>query len=73
MTEAELMKRLWELARRWKKDPAEVRKLFDAEGLWGSVVSSIRQEKTIAMLLSAAAVQESATSSTATGPITTHD
>src|SRR3989338_3133226 len=69
----ELVKRLWELSRRWKKDPAEVRKLFDAEGLWGSVVSSIRQEKTIAMLLSAAAVQESATSSTATGPITTHD
>src|SRR3989338_510422 len=53
--------------------PSEVRKLFDAEGLWGSVVSSIRQEKTIAMLLSAAAVQESATSSTAIGPITTHD
>ncbi len=54
----ELVRRLWNLARRWKKDPAEVRKLFDAEGLWGSVVSSIRQEKTIAMLLSAAAVQE---------------
>ena len=54
VTEAELMKRLWELARRWKKDPAEVRKLFDAQGLWASVVSSIRQEKTIAMLFSSA-------------------
>jgi FKBP-type peptidyl-prolyl cis-trans isomerase (trigger factor) len=60
VTESELMKRLWELARRWKKDPAEVRKLLDAQGLWASVVSSIRQEKTMTTLLSAAAVQEPA-------------
>jgi trigger factor len=53
----ELVKRLWELSRRWKKDPAEVRKLFDAEELWPSVVSSIRQEKTIAMLLKHAAIK----------------
>jgi FKBP-type peptidyl-prolyl cis-trans isomerase (trigger factor) len=58
VTQDELVKRLWELSRRWKKDPAEVRKLFDAEGLWSSVVSSIRQEKTIALLLSAAAISE---------------
>ena len=50
----ELMKRLWQLAQRWKKDPAEVRKLFDAQGLWPSVVSSLRQEKTIALLLASA-------------------
>ena len=64
VTQDELLKRLWELSRRWKKDPAEVRKIFDAEGLWNSVVSSIRQEKTIAMALAAASVQEPAASPT---------
>lgn len=53
----ELVKRLWQLAQRWKKDPAQVRQVFDAQGLWPSVVSAIRQEKTIALLLSAAKVE----------------
>ena len=61
-TQDELLKRLWQLSQRWKKDPAEVRKIFDAQGLWPSVVSSIRQEKTIAFLLSAAQVSEGAAS-----------
>jgi FKBP-type peptidyl-prolyl cis-trans isomerase (trigger factor) len=59
VTQEELVKRLWQLAQRWKRDPAEVRKLFDAQGLWPSVVSTIRQEKTIARLLSAATVTPS--------------
>ena len=50
----ELVGRLWGLAQRWKKDPAEVRKIFDAQKLWPSAVSSIRQEKTITWLLAAA-------------------
>jgi FKBP-type peptidyl-prolyl cis-trans isomerase (trigger factor) len=62
VTQDELVKRLWELSRRWKKDPAEVRKMFDAEGLWPSVVSSIRHEKTIAVLLAAAAITGAAPS-----------
>jgi len=56
VTQDELVKRLWELARRWKKDPTEVRRIFDAQGLWPSVVSAIRQEKTIAFLMGAAAM-----------------
>ena len=56
VTEDELVGRLWQLSQRWKKDPAEVRKIFDAQGLWSSVVSALRQEKTIALLLSAASI-----------------
>ena len=66
-TQDELVKRLWQLSQRWKKDPAEVRKLFDAQGLWPSVVSSIRQEKTIAFLLSAAQITEGAAAPTGEG------
>ncbi|MBI2105135.1 MAG: hypothetical protein HYT90_06145 [Candidatus Omnitrophica bacterium] len=58
VTQDELVKRLWQLAQRWKKDPAQVRQLFDAQGLWPSVVSAIRQEKTIAFLLSAATITD---------------
>ncbi len=56
-TQDELVKRLWQLAQRWKKDPAQVRQFFDAQGLWPSVVSAIRQEKTIAFLLSVAQLE----------------
>jgi len=56
VTQDELVQRLWQLAQRWKKDPAQVRQFFDAQGLWPSVVSAIRQEKTIAVLLSAAEI-----------------
>jgi FKBP-type peptidyl-prolyl cis-trans isomerase (trigger factor) len=71
VTQDELVKRLWELSHRWKKDPADVRKMFDAEGLWPSVVSSIRQEKTIAMLLSAAAVQGGQPAAATSQPVPT--
>jgi FKBP-type peptidyl-prolyl cis-trans isomerase (trigger factor) len=57
VTQDELVGRLWQVSQRWKKDPAEVRKIFDAQGLWGSVVSAIRQEKTMAFLLSNAVTQ----------------
>ncbi len=60
VTQDELGKRLWELSQRWKKDPAEVRKTFDAQGLWPSVISNIRQEKMIAWLLAAAVIEEAA-------------
>ena len=56
VTQDELVGRLWQLSQRWKKDPAQVRKIFDAEGLWPSVVSAVRQEKTIQLLLSAAVI-----------------
>ncbi|MBI3996878.1 MAG: hypothetical protein HY352_04395 [Candidatus Omnitrophica bacterium] len=58
VTQDELVKRLWDLSQRWKKDPAEVRKMFDAQGLWPSVISNIRQEKTMAWLLAAAVIEE---------------
>ena len=58
VTQDELVGRLWQLARRWNKDPAEVRKTLDAQGLWPSVVSTIRQEKTMAMLLAHATINE---------------
>lgn len=57
VTQDELVQRLWQLSQRWKKDPAEVRKLLDANGLWPSVVSTIRQEKTMALLLSTSVAQ----------------
>lgn len=53
VTEGDVVKRLWQVAQRGKKDPVEVRKTFDAQGLWPSVVSTIRHEKTIALLLDA--------------------
>ena len=61
VTQDELVGRLWQLSQRWKKDPADVRKMFDAQGLWGSVVSAIRQEKTMAFLLSNAVTQNGGT------------
>jgi FKBP-type peptidyl-prolyl cis-trans isomerase (trigger factor) len=58
VTQDELVGKLWQFARRWKKDPAEVRQTFDAQGLWPSVASSLRQEKTVAWLLSVAAIED---------------
>ena len=58
VTQDELVGKLWELAQRWRKDPAEVRKTLDAQGLWGSIVSAIRQEKTVARVLSTAMISE---------------
>ena len=60
VTQDELVQRLWKLSQQWKKDPAEVRKTFDDQGLWPSVASAIRQEKTMAFLLSAASVKNGA-------------
>lgn len=58
VTQELLVEKLWRLSERWKKDPAEVRKIFDAQGLWPSVVSTIRQEQTIALLLREAQINE---------------
>jgi len=58
VTQDELVERLWKLAKRWGKDPAEVRRLLDAQGLWPSVHSSIRQEKTTELLLRVAQIEE---------------
>ncbi|MBI3324543.1 MAG: hypothetical protein HYZ92_04610 [Candidatus Omnitrophica bacterium] len=58
ITQDELLERLWKLAKRWGKDPAEVRRLLDERGLWASVLSSIRQDKTVAWLLREAQVKE---------------
>ena len=60
VTQDEVVNHLWQLARRWQKDPVEVRKLLDAQGLWPSVVSTIRQEKTVALLLGAAKITNGA-------------
>ena len=57
VTQDALVERLWELARRWQKDPAEVRKLLDTQGLWPSVVSTLRQENTMTWLLAAAKIE----------------
>ena len=64
VTQDELVARLWDMARRWKKDPAEVRKTFDAQGLWPSVASAVRQEKTVALLLAAAHIENGSMPST---------
>ena len=58
----ELVDRLWTLARQWGKDPGQVRKLLDERGLWPSVLSSIRQDKTISWLMSQAHIEETTTS-----------
>ena len=57
VTQDEIVQRLWQLSQRWKKDPAEVRKILDDQRLWPSVVSTIREEKTIAFLVSAAQIE----------------
>jgi len=54
----EIVNHLWQVARQWQKDPVEVRKFFDAKGLWPSVVSTIRQEKTVTLLLGAAKITD---------------
>ena len=64
VTQDEVVSHLWQLARRWQKDPAEVRKLLDAQGLWPSVVSTIRHEKTVTLLLGAAKITNGTVSTT---------
>ena len=56
VTQDEIVNHLWQVARRWQKDPAEVKNVFDAQELWPSVISTIRQEKTVAWLLGAAKI-----------------
>lgn len=68
VTQDEIVARLWRVAQRWKKDPAEVRKIFDAQGLWPSVVSSIRHEKITAWLLGAAVITNGAAAAATGGP-----
>lgn len=58
VTEQEVVGRLWQVAQRWRREPGEVRRYFDAQGLWPSVMSTIRQEKTVAHLLAIAVVDE---------------
>ncbi len=71
VTQDEVVGRLWQLAKRWKKDPGEVRKLFDERGLWPSVISSIRNEKTTAKLLAAANVRDGVAPSAPVAPAPT--
>ncbi len=54
----ELLERMWQLSQRWQKDPAQVKAILDKEGLWPSVVSSIRQDKTLAIVMAAAAIED---------------
>lgn len=68
VTQDEIVGRLWELSQRWKKDPAEVRRYFDAQGLWPSVISTIRQEKTVALILAAASINGATTATSARRP-----
>jgi len=58
LTQDEVVDRLWKLAKRYGKDPAEMRRLLDAQGLWPSVLSSLRQEKTLQHLRSLAQIDE---------------
>ena len=58
VTQDELVDRLWKLSQRWGKDPAETRRMLDERELWPSVLSSIRQEKTVQFLLGAAQITE---------------
>ncbi len=58
VTQDELVERLWQLSQRWNKDPLQVREILDKEGLWQSVVSSIRQDKTLALVMEAAAITD---------------
>ncbi len=61
VTQDEVVDRLWKLATRLGKDPAEVRRLLDAKGLWPSILSSILQDKTMKWLLSVATIDERST------------
>ena len=60
VTEDEVVGRLWQMSRRWQKDPAEVRSLLDRQGLWPSVISTIRREKTLDILKGAAVITDGA-------------
>ena len=52
VTQDEVVERLWTLSKQWGKDPVEVRRVLDAQGLWPSVLSSLRQDNTMKFLLS---------------------
>ena len=67
VTSQEAMERLWQLARQWRKDPSEVRKIFDQQGLWPSVIATIRRQKTTVFLMKEA-ISGSSTPDKAVGP-----
>ena len=56
ITQEEIVERLWTLAKRWGKDPVQVRQLLDQKGQWSSVLSAIRQDKTMRLVMDAARV-----------------
>ena len=56
ITQEEMVERLWTLAKRWGKDPVQVRQLLDQRGQWSSVQSAIRQDKTMRLVMDAARV-----------------
>lgn len=58
VTQDEVVDRLWKLSNRLGKDPAEVRRVLDSQGLWPSILSSILQEKTMKRVLDAAKIEE---------------
>lgn len=62
VTQDELVDRLWKLSKSWGKDPAEVQRWLDSKQLWPSVMSSIRQDKTVRFLLGLAAPEAAASS-----------
>ena len=67
VTQDELVDRVWKLAKSWGKDPSDVRRWLDAQGLWSSVVSSIRQEKTVQWLLRTVRIEDAAPAASAQG------
>jgi len=69
IAEQEVVERLWLLAQQWKKDPGDVRKLLDEQHLWPSVISTIRQEKTVKRLLDTAVITNGASAKTGSDPV----
>ena len=67
VAERDLVDRLWQLARRWQKDPGEVRAWLDREGLWPSVISTVRREKTVELIKRAAVIEDRAAPAGAAG------
>ena len=67
VAERDLVDRLWQLARRWQKDPGEVRAWLDREELWPLVISTVRREKTVALIKRAAVIEDRAAPADAAG------
>ena len=58
VSQEELVRQLWSLARRTRQDPSTLRRQLDEQGAWEGLAAEVRYEKTVDFLLKAAKIED---------------